>query len=179
MAYLEECSTASCVVCEPELRRTCGGGTVDQGLNCNYKHRQSKRVPFGGSLARIDHPSANEKRRWHRFVLVTYLASAGQRMGMFQRASCRFMLLNAFEASTRITASVSASAKTLARACVAALQPAGWPAHISRGPAAARISWRSTLAMVFPIIRLAVSQTQTGRTPGFLSSGMRRHPISA
>ena len=62
MPYLEECSTAGCVVCEPDLCRTCGGGTVDQGSNCDCKHRHGQWVPLGGSLARVDHPSANEKR---------------------------------------------------------------------------------------------------------------------
>ena len=33
--------------------------------------------------------------------------------------------------------------------------------------------------MALPMIRLAVSHTPIGRTPGFLSSGMRRHAISA
>ena len=37
------------------------------------------------------------------------------------------------------------------------------------------MSWCSTLEKALPMIRLAVSHTPIGRTPGFLSSGMRRH----
>ena len=73
-------------------------------------------------------------------MLITKQARDGQRTDMFLSASCLLSWLKALDASTSTTASVSKDEKTSASACTAASQPAGWPAHSLRGPAAARMS---------------------------------------
>ena len=90
------------------------------------------------------------------------------------RATVRFRRLNALYASISRTASVSISWKMLRRAWMAASQPAGWPTHTCVTPAASMMSFFRTVITALPMMRRKVSPMPIGRTPGFLSSGIKR-----
>ena len=65
-----------------------------------------------------------------RYVLMSMVASGGQSLLIFRRATWRFKELKAFVASTRRTASVSLESKAVLTACTAASIPAICPPHI-------------------------------------------------
>ena len=90
------------------------------------------------------------------------------------RATVRFKRLNALSASISKTALVSISWKMSRKAWMAASQPAGCPAHTCVTPAASMMSFFSTVIIALPMMRRNDSPMPIGRTPGFLSSGIRR-----
>lgn len=91
---------------------------------------------------------------------------------MLCKATELFIWLKALLASISNIPFVPSSAKTRLIACIAASEPALWPAHTCRLPAACLISSFKNPAMVFPTIRLRTSPTPIGRISGFLSRGM-------
>ena len=87
--------------------------------------------------------------------------------------------LKAFTASTNKTASVDSSLKIFSTVCIAASNPASYPAHTCSDPADEIPSFLIADAMTFPVIWRRVSSTPTGRKPGFLTRGMSRHATNA
>ena len=87
--------------------------------------------------------------------------------------------LKAFTASTSETASVDSSLKIFSTVCIAASNPASYPAHTCSDPADEIPSFLIADAMTFPVIWRRVSSTPTGRKPGFLTRGMSRHATNA
>ena len=90
---------------------------------------------------------------------------------ILSRATFLFIELNAFEASTNRTPSVSGCSNLSLTACTAASPPLGIPEHVCRGPAAAMTSFFTTHKMTLPITLRKTSPTPIGRTPGFLLRG--------
>ena len=62
---------------------------------------------------------------------------------------------------------------------MAASQPAGWPAHNCKGPAAYNTSFQITHKTVLERSRLQTSQTPMGVTPGCLSKAIRQQAVKA
>ena len=98
---------------------------------------------------------------------------------MLCRAACLLMVLKALEASTSKAPCTSGSAKNWRMAWTAASQPPSWPAHTCRGPAAFCMSRRKRLRIALAIIRLGISPTPIGLTPGFLFRGIKRQETKA
>ena len=93
---------------------------------------------------------------------------------MLWRVTCLFRELNALLASARSTASFSSDSKAARTACTAASIPDNCPLHSWRQPEASCTSDFVMESIALAIIRLAVSPMPLGRTPGFLSSAIRR-----
>ena len=87
--------------------------------------------------------------------------------------------LKAFTALTSETASVDSSLKIFSTVCIAASNPASYPAHTCSDPADEIPSFLIANAMTFPVIWRRVSSNPTGRKPGFLTRGMSRHATNA
>ena len=104
-------------------------------------------------------------------------ARAGHTLCMFLRAASLFRLLNALLASTNIAASTPSSSKAMFIACIAASIPDIGPAQSCMDPAALWMSSEIIDSIALPMIRLSVSATPIGRTPGFLFSAMSLHAV--
>ena len=105
---------------------------------------------------------SNYQRRW-RLVDVLY-----------QHCVETFFVLalKALLTSTSSTASDSSSLNLFLIAWIVDSQPASSPAHVWRQPNEEMISSRRAAVMTFPAIRLRISPTPIGRSPGFLFSGI-------
>ena len=116
----------------------------------------------------IDSPSMKSCTS-SRYVLMRTFDRAGQSCCMLRSAASRLSELNALEASTRMTASVSGDSEIWRIAWTADSQPARCPAHTCKAPVASWTSSRVTTEMALPMILLIVSPMPMGLTPGHLS----------
>ena len=107
------------------------------------------------------------------------VVTAGQIKCMLWSAAFLFRELNALEASTRSTPSVSLSVNRCLMAWIAASHPPFCPAHTCTDPAAACISSLTIFNTDLDMMRRTTSPTPIGLTPGHLFSGIRRHATRA
>ena len=104
---------------------------------------------------------------------MTYVAIAGQTTLTLWRNAFLFNESNAFVASIS-SASVSSSSNIWRIPFTAASHPASWPAQSWRDPTEEMISSLMEVTNSFPAIHRKTSPTPTGRSPGYLLSGIKR-----
>ena len=102
--------------------------------------------------------SSYYSQKYAGIIYATLVASGGQSLLIFRRATWWFKELKAFVASTRRTASVSLESKAVLTACTAASIPAICPPHIWRQPEASCMSGFASGNTALAIIRRAVSR---------------------
>ena len=127
------------------------------------------------SSDRSSPPPDTNKRAGDRYVFLSNNARDGHRNRTLCKAASPFRLLNAFAASISKMPSVDSSSYIACMACTAALMPEGSPEHFWMKPQASAISGPTTRKIDLATILLSTYPTPIGRTPGFLSSAMRRH----
>ena len=98
---------------------------------------------------------------------------------MLCKAAALFSALNALLASINSIASVSGSSQIFHMASIEASVPPRNPAHVWSGAVAATISGCRSYTVNELIILLNTSPIPIGRTPGFLSRGMRQPATKA
>ena len=79
---------------------------MDEGSYCYSIHGHREWIALSCAFLGVECGPSIKSWGFSRYVLVMIFESDGHRCSMLRRAASRFSELNAFEASTRITASV-------------------------------------------------------------------------
>ena len=100
------------------------------------------------------------------------MAIAGHMMVTLCRKTFLLIELNAFDASTKRTASQVSSSHIACIACMMDSQPTSCPAQTCSDPTDVTISVRKSVTTTLPAIRRRTSPIPIGQRPRFLSSGI-------
>ena len=113
-------------------------------------------------------------------VLYEFLIAViieGHSFSMFRSARSLFRLLKAFSASMNKMPGNSGVSNCFLRLCIACSIPHFLPRRSCCCLPKSFRSFSTQRSMVLPMIRLRTSSTPIGRTPGFLSRGIRRQAL--